>query len=104
MGEERLKFYETGKNPRKDIDVMGEVSRHLASGKKGTDDDKKVKDTKESSKEKKKKKKKRKSTDMEIDENSDDNADNKTKKKSSKKSSKRDSLDSTEQISPKKEK
>merc|ERR1711966_566895 len=31
--EERLKFYETGAPPRKNIDVMEEVARHLKTGK-----------------------------------------------------------------------
>merc|ERR1711906_74913 len=31
--EERLKFYETGAAPRKNIDVMEEVARHLKTGK-----------------------------------------------------------------------
>eukprot|EP00568_Trieres_chinensis_P005915 CAMPEP_0183299210 /NCGR_PEP_ID=MMETSP0160_2-20130417/6007_1 /TAXON_ID=2839 ORGANISM="Odontella Sinensis, Strain Grunow 1884" /NCGR_SAMPLE_ID=MMETSP0160_2 /ASSEMBLY_ACC=CAM_ASM_000250 /LENGTH=581 /DNA_ID=CAMNT_0025461409 /DNA_START=96 /DNA_END=1841 /DNA_ORIENTATION=+ len=36
--EERLKFYETGAAPRKNLDVMQEVARHLAAGKDGGDD------------------------------------------------------------------
>lgn len=66
--EERLKFYETGANPRKNIDVMEEVSRHLAAGKPD--------DTEKEDKKKKKDKKKRKSDAMEID-NGDDEADKK---------------------------
>lgn len=77
--EERLKFYETGANPRKNIDVMEEVSRHLAAGK--PDDTEKE--------DKKKDKKKRKSDAMEID-NGDDEADKKAEKKSKKKSKKDD--------------
>jgi len=63
--EERLKFYETGANPRKNIDVMEEVSRYLAAGK---TDEKKDMDTETPKKKKKKDKKKRKSDAMEIDE------------------------------------
>jgi len=36
--EERLKFYETGAAPRKNIDVMNEVAKHLSNGK--SDEDK----------------------------------------------------------------
>jgi len=79
--EERLKFYETGANPRKNIDVMEEVSRHLAAGKPD--------DTEKEDKKKKKDKKKRKSDAMEID-NGDDEADKKAEKKSKKKSKKDD--------------
>ena len=52
--EERLKFYETGAAPRKNIDVMEEVARHLKAGKDAEDEDSGAK------KKKKKKDKKRK--------------------------------------------
>lgn len=52
--EERLKFYETGAAPRKNIDVMEEVARHLRVGKDAMDEDDNDK------KKKKKDKKKRK--------------------------------------------
>ena len=55
--EERLKFYETGAAPRKNIDVMEEVARHLKAGKDAEDDDNGAK------KKKKKKDKKRKADD-----------------------------------------
>ena len=53
--EERLKFYETGAAPRKNIDVMEEVARHLKAG------DDAEKDAEEEDGEKKKKKKDKKS-------------------------------------------
>merc|ERR1712157_495002 len=53
--EERLKFYETGAAPRKNIDVMEEVARHLKAGQ-----DAEV-EAQESSKKKKKKDKDKKS-------------------------------------------
>merc|ERR1712238_223341 len=37
--EERLKFYETGAAPRKNIDVMEEVAKHLAAGSEKKKDD-----------------------------------------------------------------
>mmetsp|Transcript_1667 Transcript_1667/g.2378 ORF Transcript_1667/g.2378 Transcript_1667/m.2378 type:complete len:558 (+) Transcript_1667:275-1948(+) len=36
--EERLKFYETGAAPRKNIDVMEEIAKHVKAGKKDDDD------------------------------------------------------------------
>ena len=66
--EERLKFYETGANPRKNIDVMEEVSRHLAAGKNTPDTNMDTNDDIEEKKQKKKKdKKKRKSNAMDIE-------------------------------------
>lgn len=59
--EERLKFYETGAAPRKNIDVMEEVARHLKAGKDAEDDDNGAK------KKKKKKDKKRKADDSGSD-------------------------------------
>lgn len=59
--EERLKFYETGAAPRKNIDVMEEVARHLKAGKDAEDDDNGAK------KKKKKKDKKRKAGDSGSD-------------------------------------
>ena len=67
--EERLKFYETGAAPRRNIDVMAEVAKALK-----VDDDEKMedisktpskKDKKEKKKKSAKKEKKRKSTDGE---------------------------------------
>jgi nucleolar protein 56 len=58
--EERLKFYETGAAPRKNIDVMEEVARHLRVGKDAMDEDDNDK------KKKKKDKKKRKADDDEV--------------------------------------
>lgn len=65
--EERLKFYETGAAPRKNIDVMEEVARHLKAGQ-----DAEMEDAEEGAKKKKKKDKKtpkkRKSSDDEDEE------------------------------------
>ncbi len=63
--EERLKFYETGAAPRKNIDVMEEVARHLKAGKDAEDDDNGAK------KKKKKKDKKRKADDSGSDDDDD---------------------------------
>lgn len=61
--EERLKFYETGAAPRRNVDVMEEVAKQLKSG----DDDEEMADV-ETPKKKKKKDKKRKADDEESDE------------------------------------
>lgn len=63
--EERLKFYETGAAPRKNIDVMEEVARHLKAGKDAEDDDNGAK------KKKKKKDKKRTADDSGSDDDDD---------------------------------
>ena len=55
--EERLKFYETGAAPRKNIDVMTEVAKQIASAK-GDDIDASMDEGDDDSGEKKKKKKK----------------------------------------------
>jgi len=60
--EERLKFYETGAQPRKNVDVMEEVAKSLKAGKVDEDGDMDV-DT--PSKKKKKKDKKRKAEEEE---------------------------------------
>ena len=71
--EERLKFYETGAAPRKNIDVMNEVAKHLSNGK--SDEDKletsetmktpkSKKDKKSDKKSEKKSAKKRKEIDL----------------------------------------
>ena len=57
--EERLKFYETGAAPRKNIDVMAEVARELKAGA----DDEDMDDVTPKKKKDKKKDKKRKSED-----------------------------------------
>merc|ERR1712194_88020 len=77
--EERLKFYETGAPPRKNIDVMEEVARHLKTGKDAEDKE----DSKEKRKKKKRTPKKRKAEDEEVIEE-----DEKTAKKSVKKEKK----------------
>ena len=86
--EERLKFYETGAAPRRNIDVMEEVSKELQAGK--------VVDMKDavsptSEKKKTKKDKKRKSMD-EGDEEEDDKAAKKSAKKTKKEKKSKKSL------------
>ena len=54
--EERLKFYETGAAPRKNIDVMEEVARHLKAGKDAEDEVMEEAEKKKKKKEKKKRK------------------------------------------------
>ena len=61
--EERLKFYETGAAPRKNIDVMEEVAKHLRAGKDAMDEDD---DAKQKKKKDKKTPKKRKTEDDEA--------------------------------------
>lgn len=62
--EERLKFYETGAAPRKNIDVMEEVARHLKAGQDAMDEDEEEK--------KKKKKDKKASKKRKTDDEQDD--------------------------------
>lgn len=93
--EERLKFYETGAAPRKNIDVMTEVARHLAAGK-GDASDEEMEDVEKSAKKAKKEKKKgkkRKAAADESDEEAkekpeDDEAARKAAKKAAKKAKK----------------
>ena len=66
--EERLKFYETGAAPRKNIDVMEEVAKHLRAGKDAMDEDD---DAKQKKKKDKKTPKKRKAEDDEAVEEDD---------------------------------
>jgi nucleolar protein 56 len=71
--EERLKFYETGQSPRRNIDVMEEVSKQLKAGstpvkKMDIDDDDDDDEPKSDKKKKSKKDKKRKSDAMDVEE------------------------------------
>ena len=63
--EERLKFYETGAAPRKNIDVMEEVARHLKAGQDAMDEN--AEEAKKKKKKDKKASKKRKADDDEGD-------------------------------------
>merc|ERR1712232_1093846 len=63
--EERLKFYETGAAPRRNVDVMEEVARELRGGK---DDDEEMEDTTPKSSKKGEKKRKRDSSDEDDEE------------------------------------
>ncbi len=86
--EERLKFYETGAAPRRNVDVMQEVARQL---KVDDDDDEEMGDVETpKAKDKKKKKDKKRKADEEEAEASDDDdeKDEKEKKKSAKKAKK----------------
>ena len=103
--EERLKFYETGAAPRKNIDVMEEVAKHLAAGKpdadKNDDSDvdmeeaetprkKKTKDKKKKDKSSKKEKRKRDGSENEEADDDDEEAKRSAKKaKKEKKSAKK---------------
>lgn len=83
--EERLKFYETGAAPRKNVDVMEQVAREIAAGK----PDVKMEDAPETPKSKKKKKKDKKRKAEEVEESpEDDEAAKKAAKKATKKAKK----------------
>ena len=109
--EERLKFYETGAAPRKNIDVMGEVARQLASGKAGAEEEEGDKaETKDGGDKKKdkKKKKKRKAEEVEETEKADLDAEEKKWKNPSKEAKKEiaeeEAVDSKKEKKAKKEK
>jgi len=80
--EERLKFYETGAQPRKNIDVMEEVAKSIKVAE-GLDDE----DKQSTPKKEKKKGKKRK---VDQEEENDDSDEKKSSKKEKKKSKSRD--------------
>jgi nucleolar protein 56 len=92
--EERLKFYETGAAPRRNVDVMEEVAKQL----KVDDSDDEMEDVKTPKKDKKKKDKKRKADDAMEDDDEEKSSAKKKKKsksdpetpKSEKKSAKKD--------------
>lgn len=69
--EERLKFYETGAAPRKNIDVMVEIRKSMEAGKAkdDVDDDAEMEEAPKSSKKSKKEKKKRKRDGDDDDDN-----------------------------------
>lgn len=73
--EERLKFYETGAPPRKNIDVMNEVARHLKTGEDAEDEEHSKK------KRKKKTRTKRKAEEEEVIEEDEHQTANKSVKK-----------------------
>ena len=79
--EERLKFYETGAAPRRNVDVMEEVAKQL----KVDDSDDEMEDVKTPKKDKKKKDKKRKADDA-MEEDSDEKEEKSAKKKKKSKS------------------
>lgn len=95
--EERLKFYETGAAPRKNIDVMEEVARHLKAGQDAEDE---MSGGKKKKKKDKKTPKKRKAED---DEAEDDKAAKKSAKKAKKEALKTPEK-SAEEATPSKEK
>eukprot|EP00551_Chaetoceros_affinis_P012491 CAMPEP_0203677868 /NCGR_PEP_ID=MMETSP0090-20130426/29861_1 /ASSEMBLY_ACC=CAM_ASM_001088 /TAXON_ID=426623 /ORGANISM="Chaetoceros affinis, Strain CCMP159" /LENGTH=570 /DNA_ID=CAMNT_0050544899 /DNA_START=168 /DNA_END=1880 /DNA_ORIENTATION=+ len=103
--EERLKFYETGAAPRKNIDIMEEIRKNLdaANGKGDGDDD--VEMNMETPKKKDKKKRKRDSDDDSDGKEEDAaGAGDKDKKKSAKKSKKNKEKDGEKVKTPKSEK
>ena len=69
--EERLKFYETGAAPRKNIDVMEEVARHLKAGDDAEAEADEISKKKKKKKDKKTPSKKRKAEDEGADEEED---------------------------------
>jgi len=93
--EERLKFYETGAAPRKNLDVMMEIRKSLEGGKKDDDVEMDDADEKEEAvlktpKSKKKKKEKKSSSKKRSREEDDDDVDmDLSEKKSAKKSAKK---------------
>ena len=89
--EERLKFYETGAAPRRNIDVMEEVSKELKAGRPDVEMKDSSAETPSSEKKKAKKDKKRKSMDEE-DEEEDDKAAKKSAKKAKKEKKKKKSM------------
>lgn len=94
--EERLKFYETGAAPRKNLDVMAEVAKQLKAAKGDDSDDEMpdVKTPKSKKKDKKDKKKKRKSDDSdEAEAEEEEKPAKKAKKEGTPKSSKKDKKD-----------
>ena len=91
--EERLKFYETGAAPRKNVDVMEEVARQLKAGQPDDDDEvmEDASDDKPKKKEKKKKKdKKRKAEDVEAEGDEEEEPKSVKKAKKESKKSKKD--------------
>lgn len=84
--EERLKFYETGAAPRKNLDVMAEVARELKAGAPDDDDSDVEMETPKSKKKdkKKKKEKKRKAEDVAEEESEEEEKPSKKAKKEAK--------------------
>ncbi|KAL7580980.1 hypothetical protein ACA910_005794 [Epithemia clementina (nom. ined.)] len=78
--EERLKFYETGASPRRNIDVMEEISKQLKAGKKGKDGVDDDDDDDDDDQQNKKKKATQKSAKDDDDDDEDDDAEPKRKK------------------------
>ena len=81
--EERLKFYETGAAPRRNIDVMQEVARQLKVDDDGDDDEEMEEAVTPKAKDKKKKKEKKRKAEEESDDEEEEE-----KKKSAKKAKK----------------
>jgi nucleolar protein 56 len=97
--EERLKFYETGAAPRKNIDVMEEVKKSLSSGQPEKDDDDasmgEAITPKSNKKNKKEKKSDKKRKGADVDENQEEEEEIKSSKKSAKKAKKEESESTT---------
>jgi len=99
--EERLKFYETGAAPRKNIDVMEEVAKHLKAGEDPMEEDDGAKKKK---KKDKKTPKKRKADDEEDEVDVDDEKVSKKSAKKAKKEAMKTPEKSSEEVTPSKEK
>jgi nucleolar protein 56 len=86
--EERLRFYETGQAPRRNIDVMEEVSKQLKAGRPDEDEQMEDAEPRSSEKKEKKKKKKRKAEEADEDEKAAKKAAKKARKEKKKKKKK----------------
>lgn len=83
--EERLKFYETGAAPRRNVDVMEEVARQLkVDGDDDSDEEMEVEETPKKKDKKKKDKKRKADDDEEEDEAAEEKKSAKKKKKKAK--------------------
>ena len=96
--EERLKFYETGAAPRKNVDVMEEVAREIAAGK----PDVEMEDAADTPKSKKKKKKDKKRKAEEVEESPEADEDTKKAAKKSAKKAKKEAAKTPEDSKPEK--
>jgi len=104
--EERLKFYETGAAPRKNIDVMAEVAKHLKAGKDDGSDaemEEAMTTPKKTKKEKKEKKSESKSSKKRKETSADEEELSKEVVKSAKKSAKKAKKDTESEKTPVKE-
>ena len=99
--EERLKFYETGAAPRRNIDVMQEVARQLKVDDDGDDDEEMEEAVTPKAKDKKKKKDKKRKAEEESD---DEEEEEEEEKKKSAKKVKKEKKEESAAETPKSEK